>query len=152
MKFSEELKLFKKNNQLTQDKMASVLGISLRMYQYYERGDYDGSDSNIDYYRERLKKHLGKDASVAHSNNAEITILYQDQSRDILKNKHGYNCTGEAVIQYWSTFKNAYVKNLIKKPIKAIRIATSEGSVDAYVSETNAIKIMEKLKCLYKLI
>ncbi len=69
MKFSEELKLFKKNNGLTQDKMASVLGISLRMCQYYERGDYDGSDSNIDYYRERLKKHTGKDASVAHLDN-----------------------------------------------------------------------------------
>jgi transcriptional regulator with XRE-family HTH domain len=68
MKFSEELKLYKANHRLTQSKMASVMGISLRMYQYYERGDYDGSDANLEYYRARLKKEATKSESLSQEN------------------------------------------------------------------------------------
>lgn len=56
MEFSKQLKAYKEKENLTQQDMANRMGISLRMYQYYERGDYDGTPSKTKRYIDLLNK------------------------------------------------------------------------------------------------
>jgi len=54
MSFSSDLKAYREKHSYTQARMAEIMGISPRMYQYYERGDYDGAGSKVEYYSAKL--------------------------------------------------------------------------------------------------
>ena len=47
MPFSEELKQYRGKEELTQREMGQLLGISQRMYAYYESGEFDQSPVKI---------------------------------------------------------------------------------------------------------
>lgn len=51
MPFSEELKQYRGKEELTQREMGQLLGISQRMYAYYESGEFDQSPVKISKYR-----------------------------------------------------------------------------------------------------
>lgn len=68
-RFSALLKGKRTELELTQDQMAPLLGMKLRMYQLYERGDYDGKSSI------RREKYLRKLATL-QSNNTQVD--YED--------------------------------------------------------------------------
>lgn len=53
-KFSAMLVDYREKARLTQGEMAAILDLSLRMYQYYERGDFDGSKRRIEKYMKLL--------------------------------------------------------------------------------------------------
>lgn len=52
--FSQILLDYKSKNSLTQREMAEILGISERMYNYYEKGDYDGNPNKVAKYLQKL--------------------------------------------------------------------------------------------------
>ena len=54
--FSEVLKEYRKKTGKTQEETAVILGISNRMYQYYEKGDYDGTPERTRKYIEMLSR------------------------------------------------------------------------------------------------
>lgn len=54
--FSQILKRYKKENALTSREMAEIIGLSERMYAYYEKGEYDGQPSRIGKYLHKLAK------------------------------------------------------------------------------------------------
>lgn len=56
--FSEFLKEYKEKNGKTQREMAQILGISERMYNYYEKGDYDGNPNKVAKYKDKLSGKL----------------------------------------------------------------------------------------------
>lgn len=52
--FSRLLGEFRAQQALTQREMAALLGMSDRMYAYYEKGDYDGQPARIKKYLDKL--------------------------------------------------------------------------------------------------
>lgn len=57
-KFSSYLLKYRKDNGLTQEEMCKIMGVSVRMYQLYERGDYDGSEQRVKKYKDKLTRNL----------------------------------------------------------------------------------------------
>jgi transcriptional regulator with XRE-family HTH domain len=66
--FSEILSAYRTENELTKLEMSAILGISERMYAYYERGDYDGSPKKVKKYLALLsgKKEKQFSETAAH--------------------------------------------------------------------------------------
>jgi transcriptional regulator with XRE-family HTH domain len=52
--FSKLLGEYRTQQALTQREMAAILGMSDRMYAYYEKGDYDGQPARIKKYLDKL--------------------------------------------------------------------------------------------------
>lgn len=72
--FSRLLGEFRAQNAYTQKEMAAMLGMSDRMYAYYEKGDYDGQPARIKKYLDKLA--YIKDASLRkkHASNAHAPV------------------------------------------------------------------------------
>ena len=72
MPFSEELKQYRGKEELTQREMGQLLGISQRMYAYYESGEFDQSPVKISKYRKIL--YSKKDENKEKKNEATIYL------------------------------------------------------------------------------
>jgi phage repressor protein C with HTH and peptisase S24 domain len=72
MNFSEILKNKRLSNSLTKAEMALKLGISERMYEYYEKGEYDGSKKRVDKYLDKLAESFDKKKGIPIYN-TEVT-------------------------------------------------------------------------------
>jgi transcriptional regulator with XRE-family HTH domain len=67
--FSKTLIEYRDKNGLSQREMATLLGISDRMYAYYEKGEYDGSEKKVEKYLQKL-------AGVKENKNEAGTPIY----------------------------------------------------------------------------
>ncbi len=81
--FNEKLKEFRDNHLKTQAEMSDILGISERMYSYYEQGKYYGTAKKVSQYLQKLADY--------ESQLSESTMRFQEsksqyQSAGYLKN------------------------------------------------------------------
>jgi transcriptional regulator with XRE-family HTH domain len=56
--FGDYLKKYREEHGRTQEEMADIMGLSIRMYVYYESGDYKGSTARIKKFKDKLASNL----------------------------------------------------------------------------------------------
>lgn len=93
--FSKILKDYQVKHSFTNREMADVLGISERMYAYYEKGEYDGNPSKVKKYLSKLAGNLQgagdaekkQDYSFKYIHALEETVELQKEHIKLLKEK-----------------------------------------------------------------
>lgn len=85
--FSKILEEYQLNNGYTNAEMAMIIGISERMYVYYLKGEYKGSDKKINKYLRILSEHESKkETKISTTEDAEYMDIVREQMKN-LKNQ-----------------------------------------------------------------
>ena len=81
--------------------------------------------------------------------NAQVEILFTDQSKASFPSNNKFNCKGKTTSYFGDVFrKNNIAEELSTKLIKMIRVSTRGNSHTESVDEKNAVLLMNTFRCL----
>ena len=84
--------------------------------------------------------------------NSEIYLLYDDDTRDKVKNDNKYNCEGRATLLFLRTSQPNCTSNLWTKKVKAIRVMTLNSFIEVDLTKEQGEIFRKTFSCLYNFI